>query len=151
MNLSPHFTLEEATFSDTAARLGIYNIPDDQVLNNMVIAAGLLEDLRKVLGKPISINSWYRSEELNENIPGSSKTSAHTSGFAIDCKVIGMNVLDLCKLAAKACPMYDQIIHEYGRWMHISFSPKNRKQQLTIFKGTGYKSGLLTEAECRQL
>lgn len=146
IKLSKYFDLEEATFSDTAARLGVDNSPTPEVLANMKQAAQCLDELRELLGGPIIVSSWYRSPELNEAIPGSSKTSAHMGGFAIDCKSITLSPLELCKLAA-TLKMYDQIIHEYGRWMHISFSPKNRKQLLTIFKGGGYKTGLLTEQE----
>lgn len=150
-NLSPNFSVEEACFSDTAARLGLDNTPDSRVLGNMIFAAEQLELLRKALGSPIIITSWYRGEKLNDSISGSSKTSAHMQGYAIDCHVKGMSVYDLCTFASKHCNMYDQIIHEYGRWMHISFDVKNRKKLTTIFSGgSGYKSGLLTEQAYRQ-
>ena len=151
MNLSKYFTLEEATFSETAARLGIDNQPNDIQLVNMRTAAACLNRLREKAG-PIIITSWLRVQALNDAIPGSSRTSDHITGYAIDCKSNEMSVLELCNLAAAVYSVvgYDQIIHEYGKWMHISFSPKNRMQKLTIFKNTQgfkYKSGLLSQSE----
>lgn len=154
MNLSPNFTLEEATVSDTAARLGIDNQPDAVSLANMIDTASKLELLRAYLGKPIHTTSWYRSPVLNIVIPGSSRTSAHMTGYAVDCHVSGLSALELCKEAARFFDSnnipYDQIIHEYGKWMHISFTPTYRRQTLTIFKnnsGKKYVAGLLTEKE----
>ena len=155
MNLSPHFSLDEATVSDTAVRLGISNIPDDTILGNMIIAANNMEVLRECLGnKVINVTSWYRSPTLNIVIPGSSKTSSHQVGYAIDCSVAGLSPLELCYIA-KECFIkkgikVDQIIHEYGRWMHISFDPRARGEYLTIFKnnsGKKYMAGFLTEKE----
>lgn len=155
MNLSDHFSLDEATISDTAARLGIDNNPNPTILNNMVEAAKGLEILREYIGnKVINVTSWFRCPALNIVIPGSSKTSAHQYGYAIDCTVSGMTPLELC-LIAKECYAskgikVDQIIHEYGRWMHISFDPRGRQDYITIFKnnsGKKYVAGLLTEKE----
>ena len=154
MNLSEHFTLEEATFSGTAARLGIGNTPLSDILLNMIKAAEYLEQLRTYINQRINITSWYRSELLNSNITGSSRTSAHISGFAIDCRTEKLTVLELCKVTKEFLDHtnipYDQIIHEYGSWMHISFDPRNRQECLTIFKnnqGKKYLSGLLSEKE----
>ncbi len=126
MNLSKYFTLEEATYSETAARLGINNTPSTTQLNNMKESASRLDRLREKTG-PIIINSWLRIPALNDATPGSSKTSAHTTGWAIDCRSPEMSAIELCKLAAALYSVtgYDQIIHEYGGWMHISFAPES--------------------------
>jgi zinc D-Ala-D-Ala carboxypeptidase len=157
MNLSEHFTLEEATLSETAARLGIVNLPSEEVQLNMMFAAVCLEKLRAFIGKSILITSWYRSPTLNLKIPGSSKTSAHTLGYAIDCNIQGITPLNLCKISVeffnKNNIIFDQIIHEYGRWMHVSFDPRGRKECLTIFKNDldkKYLSGLLTESQYKE-
>lgn len=149
MKLSKHFSLDEAIFSETAARVGLTNIPSQEVQLNMMKAAQFLEQFREHINKPINITSWYRSQELNELIPGSSKTSAHVTGLAIDCNVLGISPCMLCKLASEFFKEYDQIIHEYGRWMHISFDTRNRKQNLTIFKHPSkrYVRGFLTQRE----
>ncbi|MDR0275942.1 MAG: peptidase M15 [Burkholderiaceae bacterium] len=153
MQISRYFTLTEATYSDTAARLGIANQPDAAQLENIRQAAARLDAVRERIGAPIVVSSWFRAPELNRAIPGASPTSAHTSGWAIDCHVAGLSALDLCKSAARFLIArgiaFDQIIHEYGHWMHLSFEPRGRGQLLTIFSGVGYAQGLLTEQEAR--
>lgn len=146
MNLSPHFTLEEATYSETAIRLGISNQPSEKQLENMKVAAAQLEAVRAVSG-PLRVNSWLRLPEVNVAV-GGSKVSSHMDGWAIDCSSTTLTPYQLCQLVKKAGIKFDQMIHEYGRWMHISFAPEMRQQELTIFRPEGkYKPGILTEAE----
>ena len=147
-NLSEHFTLEEATFSDTAVRQGINNQPNDKQLENMKIAAEGMEKIRALLGKSIHVNSWLRLPELNVAV-GGSKVSSHMDGWAIDFTCPGFgDPYAVCKAIEASGIKFDQMIHEYGRWMHISFAPEMRQQELTIFKPEGkYKTGILTEDE----
>jgi hypothetical protein len=146
MNLSEHFTLEEATHSDTAIRQGIDNQPSTLQLENMKMAAQKLEQLRAVTG-PLNINSWLRLPAVNVAV-GGSKVSSHMDGWAIDVSSSKMTPYQLCQEVKKAGIKFDQMIHEFGRWMHISFAPEMRQQELTIFKPEGkYKAGILTEAE----
>ena len=146
MNLSDHFTLEEATYSETAIRLGISNQPDERQLANMKSAAQQLEAVRNVTGA-LRINSWLRLPDVNVAV-GGSKVSSHMDGWAIDCSSSVHTPYEICQLVIKAGIKFDQCIHEFGRWMHLSFAPEMRQQELTIFKPEGkYKSGILTEAE----
>jgi len=146
MQLSEHFTLDEATYSETAVRLGISNQPNEQQLENMKKAAAGLEQLRAVSG-PLRINSWLRLPEVNVAV-GGSKVSSHMDGWAIDVSSTKMTPIELCRKVEELGIKFDQIIHEFGRWMHISFAPEMRQQKLTIFKPEGkYKPGILTEAE----
>lgn len=146
MNLSAHFTLEEATFSETAIRLGINNQPNAQQLANMVSAAAQLEAVRAISG-PLRVNSWLRLPDVNVAV-GGARASSHMDGWAIDCSSSAHTPYELCQMVKKAGIKFDQMIHEYGRWMHISFAPEMRQQELTIFKPEGkYKPGILTEAE----
>jgi hypothetical protein len=146
MNLSEHFTLEEATYSETAVRMGINNQPDERQLGNMKSAAAQLEAVRALSG-PMRVNSWLRLPEVNVAV-GGSKVSSHMDGWAIDCSSSKHTPYELCQMVKKAGIKFDQMIHEYGRWMHISFAPEMRQQELTIFKPEGkYKAGILTEAE----
>ena len=146
MNLSAHFTLEEATYSETAIRLGINNQPSAQQLANMVSAAAQLEAVRAVSG-PLRVNSWLRLPDVNVAV-GGARASSHMDGWAIDCSSSAHTPYELCQMVKKAGIKFDQMIHEYGRWMHISFSPEMRQQELTIFRPEGkYKPGILTEAE----
>ena len=148
MQLSEHFSLEEATYSKTATEKGINNQPDARQLGNMKISAAGMEQVRALLGKPIGISSWLRQPELNVAV-GGSKVSAHMDGWAIDFTCPGVGVpLEVAKKIAESGIKYDQMIHEYGRWVHISFDPAFRCQKLTIFKPESkYKPGLLSEAE----
>jgi putative chitinase len=146
MNLSEHFTLDEATYSETAVRLGISNQPNPAQLENMKKAAAGLEQLRAVSG-PLRINSWLRLPEVNVAV-GGSKVSSHMDGWAIDVSSSKLSPIELCHKVEELGIKFDQMIHEFGRWMHISFAPEMRQQKLTIFKPEGkYKPGILTEAE----
>ena len=146
MNLSEHFSLDEATYSETAIRLNINNQPDERQLANMTTAAQKLEEVRNVTGA-LRVNSWLRLPDVNVAV-GGSKVSSHMDGWAIDCSSSAHTPYALCQLVIKAGIKFDQMIHEYGRWMHISFAPEMRQQELTIYKPEGkYKLGILTEAE----
>lgn len=144
--LSEHFSLDEATYSETAVRMHINNQPDERQLANMKIAAENLEKVRALTG-PLRVNSWLRLPDVNLAV-GGSKVSSHMDGWAIDVSCNAHTPIELCKLVKGAGIKFDQMIHEYGRWMHISFAPEMRQQELTIFKPEGkYKPGILTEAE----
>jgi zinc D-Ala-D-Ala carboxypeptidase len=146
MNLSEHFSLDEATYSETAIRLDINNQPDERQLANMKSAAEQLEAVRNVTGA-LRVNSWLRLPDVNLAV-GGSKVSSHMDGWAIDCSSSAHTPYALCQLVIKAGIKFDQMIHEYGRWMHISFAPEMRQQALTIYKPEGkYKPGIWTEAE----
>ena len=146
MNLSEHFTLDEATYSETAVRMNIPNQPSELQLANMKHAAAFLEPLRAVTG-PLRINSWLRLPDVNVAV-GGSKISSHMDGFAIDVSSSTLTPIQLCHKVEELGIKFDQMIYEYGRWMHISFAPEMRQQKLTIFKPENkYKPGILTEAE----
>lgn len=147
-NLSEHFTLEEATFSDTAVRQGIDNQPSAKQFANMTIAAEGMEKVRALLGKSIHINSWLRLPELNVAV-GGSKVSSHMDGWAIDFTCAGFgDPYAVCKAIEASDIKFDQMIHEYGRWTHISFAPEMRQQKLTIMKPNNkYVPGIWTAAE----
>ena len=146
MNLSDHFTLDEATYSETAIRMHINNQPNEQQLENMKSAAQQLEAVRNVTGA-LRVNSWLRLPDVNVAV-GGSKVSSHMDGWAIDCSSTAHTPYALCQLVIGAGIKFDQMIHEYGRWMHISFALEMRQQTLTIFKPEGkYKTGILTEEQ----
>ena len=148
MNLTEHFTLEEATYSETAARLGIDNQPNAQQLENMKKAAQGMEEVRALLGKSIHINSWIRLPAVNEAV-GGSKVSSHMDGWAVDftCKDFGTPLM-VAKAIADAGIKFDQLIHEYATWTHISFAPEMRMQKLTIFNPQKkYAHGLFSKEE----
>lgn len=151
MNLTPNFELEEFLVSETASRLGIDNTPTPEVITNLMKLALSLETVRAALGKPIIINSGYRSPALNEAVPGSSKTSAHCFGLAADFIAPSYgSPLEVAKAIADLNIEYDQLIHEGGKWVHLGLAKPGqapRKQQLTAkFPGPKFENGLI-EAE----
>jgi putative chitinase len=150
MNLSDHFSLEEATHSDTATRLGISNQPNAQQLENMKVAAIGMEKIRELLASPINVNSWIRLPEVNVAV-GGSKVSSHMDGWAIDFTCRGFGTpLEVCKAIEKSNIKFDQMIYEFGDkgWTHISFAPEMRQQKLTIFRPQNkYAIGILTQDE----
>lgn len=136
--LSTHFTLEEATASQTADRLGIDNTPTPVILENIKNTCYGMELVRKELGdKPILISSFYRNPNLNTMV-GGSKGSDHQFGYAVDfiCPAFG-NVDAVVRRLVESAIDFDQVIKEFansktGGWVHISFAPRNRKQALVI-------------------
>jgi zinc D-Ala-D-Ala carboxypeptidase len=148
MNLSQNFTLEEATFSETAVRMGIPNEPSPEQLENMKKAAEGMEAIRKLLGKPIRVSSWLRLPAVNQAIGGAAKSS-HMDGWAIDFTCSGYGTpFEVAKAIKESDIQVDQVIHEFGVWVHVSFAPEMRGQFLTIFKPQNkYVSGVLTAAE----
>lgn len=148
MHLSNNFTLEEATFSETATRLGINNQPTDRQLENMKITAEGMEKVRALLGKPIRVSSWLRQPELNQAI-GGSRISSHMDGWAVDfvCPAYG-TPYEVAKAIESSGIKYSQMIHEFGRWVHLSFAPDMKQQSLTIFRPQNkYVAGILTAEE----
>lgn len=135
MNLSENFTLEEMIASETAARHNIDQTPSNDVLMNLRRLALFLEDVRKVLDKPIHINSAYRSPLANEAV-GGKKTSQHCRGAAADIKVKGMTPDQVVRAIIKSGLPYDQVIREFDSWTHVSISNGKdlapRKQALII-------------------
>lgn len=145
--LSEHFTLEELIRSDTASRLGIDNSPTKQQLQHAktYLIPGL-EQVRELLGKPILISSGFRSVVVNISVPGSSKTSQHCKFEAADFTSPGFGtVLDVAKKIMYSDIKFDQLIYEYGSWVHLSFSSSPRKKVLSKYKGTSYLSGLVNK------
>lgn len=136
MKLTEHFDLDELTRSDYASRNGIDNTPSElQIANLKALCESVLEPLQEIVKKPITIQSGYRNSEVNKGIGGSS-SSQHVDGKAVDITVKGMTVDELFDIASKYVP-YDQIIHEFGRWVHISYANPLRRTKLWAVKENG--------------
>ena len=136
MNLSPHFTYEELTHSDLAVRNGWLNVPTDEERANLVRLANLLEQVKiAVGGKPVIVNSGFRSKKVNDAV-GSKDTSQHRLGCAADIRVPGMTPRAVVEACIAAQVPFDQLILEFDSWTHISV-PNNeglppRGQKLVI-------------------
>jgi hypothetical protein len=140
-------TLGEVIRSESAKRNGISNMPTPEHLENLkALGVNVFDKVRKHLGVPIGISSGYRSRELNSVIQGSSKTSQHCIGEALDLdadihgRTTNADIFNYIRLNLD----FDQLIWEYGNsaqpdWVHVSFKKAggNRK---TILKCTRVNS-----------
>jgi zinc D-Ala-D-Ala carboxypeptidase len=133
--MTPHFTLQELTASETASRNGWDNTPGHAEVENLNRLAELLEQARNLLGKPIMVSSGYRSKQVNDAV-GSKDTSQHRLGCAADIKVSGMTPDQVCRAIKSSAIPYDQLIREFDAWTHISVpntaSTAPRRQALVI-------------------
>ena len=140
--ISKHISYKEAVYSRTAQRLNIYNHPDNVQKDGMIlIAEKVFEPLRKFVGGPIKINSFFRSPELNKAIGGSGK-SQHCHGQAIDLddtfgKATNAEMFNYIKENLD----FDQMIWEFGDednpdWVHVSYvsEEENRNRCLKAYK-----------------
>lgn len=133
MNLSTHFTLEELTITDHRE---LENTPNETELANLKRLAEFLETVKTVLGgKPIMVNSAFRSKAVNDAV-GSKDTSQHRIGCAADIRVPGLTPDEVVKAIIASGIGYDQVIREFDRWTHISIPNAGtpRKQALIIDK-----------------
>lgn len=138
MNLTPHFTLEELTASEAADRNGWDNTPNEQELSNLKRLADFLEQVKAVLnGKPIMVNSAFRSKLVNDSV-GSKDSSQHRVGCAADIRVPGMTPDEVVRAIISSGIGYDQVIREFDRWTHVSvpnsMDTAPRRQALIIDK-----------------
>ena len=137
MNLSEHFTLDELTHTDHRQ---FDNTPNATEMANLVRLAAFLEEVKTVLGgKPIIVNSAFRSKQVNDAV-GSRDTSQHRIGCAADIRVPGMTPNEVVKAVIESEIGYDQIIREFDRWTHISVpntAGGNPRRQSLIIDKTG--------------
>lgn len=133
MKISKYFTKQECTRSTTASRLGIKNEPSPEQWENIkLFMNNCMDKIRELFNVPIVPNSVFRSLELNTKI-GGSKTSMHMEGLACDFAVPGISVTNAVKRIIASGIEFDQVIDEYGSWVHIGWRPTgNRKQKLKV-------------------
>jgi hypothetical protein len=135
MKLTEHFSLEELTHTDHRQ---YDNTPNDAELENLKRLAEFLEEVKTVLGgKPVMVNSAFRSKQVNDAV-GSRDSSQHRIGCAVDFRVPKLTPDEVVRTIIASGLPYDQIIREFDRWTHISIpntpSAKPRKQALIIDK-----------------
>jgi hypothetical protein len=134
IRLTEHFSLEELIRSDYAEEHNIDNTPSPLAISNLIeLSENILEPLRVSIGSPIITLSGFRCLEVNRGI-GSSDTSQHIAGEAADIIVKGMTITSLFNFIIKSGLPYDQLIHEFGKWVHVSYSARNRRQKLVAIK-----------------
>jgi zinc D-Ala-D-Ala carboxypeptidase len=147
-SLTSHFTLEEFTDSQTAARMGINNVPSvsSKEYANIQRTAETMEKVRVILGGyPILISSGYRSPQVNAAV-GGSKSSAHMHGLAVDFTSPGFGTpFAICKTLEPHMAELgiDQLIYEFKTWVHLGLSDgKPRNMALTI-DNSGTRNGFV--------
>lgn len=138
MQLTPHFSLAELTVTNTK----LDNTPSKEVIEVLRTTAFYMEKVREILGNvAITINSGYRSPDVNRQVGGTSNSS-HTYGYAVDFTAYGHTPLTISNILSKSNLKFDQLIYE-KTWVHISFDPRMRGNILTL-KGKGkYVKGIV--------
>ena len=134
--LSDHFTLGEMTKSSSHPE--VYNIPSHEAIANLKRVCEWLEVLRKRYGKPIIINSGYRSPQLNKKIGGVAGSN-HLTGCAVDIRVLGMEQLIryatiLLDYADESKQDFDELLIERNRygsiWLHFAVRPFSNRRKV---------------------
>jgi zinc D-Ala-D-Ala carboxypeptidase len=136
LKFTNHFTIEELTFSEVAARNGLNNQPDAEAIGSLrQLCLTCLEPLRDLIMQPIIVTSGFRSPKVNQWV-GGSKNSDHLRGNAADivCPEIAQPDL-FCIIRSTNLPFH-QLIDEFGAWVHIAFRPGEpiRRQTLRAIK-----------------
>jgi zinc D-Ala-D-Ala carboxypeptidase len=134
MKLSQNFTLDEFCHSQTAARLGLDNTLPNDLYPAAIKTVAMLEKVRTLLrSNAILISSGYRNKDVNKAVGSTNPNSHHTTAQAVDftCPTYGPPG-HIVSAIVKSGIEYDQIILEYGKWCHISFTDNPRKQALVI-------------------
>jgi len=135
--LTKNFSLEEFTVSQEAVRGGLRNQPDavqTDAIRNLCLS--VLEPLRSRVKRPIVISSGFRSKSLNTRIGGAA-TSQHCRGEAADIMVPGVATADLVDIMRSMRLPFDQLIDEFGRWVHVSHTSGNRGEVLVASRRGG--------------
>ena len=144
--LTAHFTLEEFTDSQTAARKGLNNVPppSSHERKGLQRTAEVMVRVRTILDdKPILVSSGYRSPPVNAAV-GGSKSSAHMSGLAVDFSCPGFGTpLQICKALEPHMKSLgiDQLIHEYNTWVHLGLTDGTPRQMALTIDNRGTRSG----------
>jgi len=143
--MTSHFSLEEFTASDTAARLGIDNQVPDDLLENALTTLQMMERIRFHIDAPITITSGYRCAALNRAV-GSKSGSDHTLAFAVDFKAPKAGTP--YKIAKDLASVIDivgigQLILEFGAWVHVSLArPEKTINRIITIDKTGTRAGI---------
>lgn len=130
-----NFTMSELLHSDIAQKHNIYNIPDKEHLDNLLILiCECLQPIRNYIDKPMIISSGYRNPRLNSHpLINGAPNSQHTTGQAVDFTIKGMTPKQIIEKIKGSGVEFDQLINEHNIWVHISYNKgKNRKQILEI-------------------
>ena len=131
--LSANFYLNEFTISQVAERHGYRNEPNDtQIKNLSYLCSNVLQPLRELIRVPIFINSGFRSSDVNVAV-GGRFNSQHLEGKAADFVVPSMNLVDVFNIVLQKLS-FDQLIYEFGKWIHVSWNGELNRKDVMISK-----------------
>lgn len=150
-----YFTMAQLIYSNTAKKEGINNAATGHDLENLIRTQAAANSFREFYGKPINVNSGYRSPALNAAIGGATK-SAHSQGNAVDLRPKDYSDYENFKTACITWGKYNdfyQFIDEYDskgsglHWIHFQIAndydpAKSQENARTIWyadKATGSK------------
>lgn len=132
MQLTEHFTLAEMTLSQEAVRNGLKNQPSAAHVESLrLLCVNLLEPLRARVKRPIIVSSGFRSKTINARVGGSER-SQHCKGEAADFTVPGLTVAEVVALMRAMKLPADQLIDEFGAWVHVSHSRTGTQRGQTL-------------------
>jgi len=125
MKLSKNFTYEELLVTDYRhLQYENYTVVPKLVAHTAeMLVYGFMEQLRDDYNKPIRVNSFIRSEELN-NFVGGTKNSQHLDGSAVDIMPWDGDRADLIRLFALASklPYRQLILYPAKGFIHLSIN-----------------------------
>ena len=133
MKLSNNFYLDEFIISQVAERHGYRNEPNEKQTENLkLLCRNVLQPLREIIDVPIFINSGFRSFDVNAAV-GGKFNSQHLEGKAADFIVPSMNLVDVFNIILQKLS-FDQLIYEFGKWIHISWNGELNRKDVMISK-----------------
>lgn len=133
MKLSDNFYLNEFTISQEAERHGYRNEPNEKQIENLrLLCVNVLQPLREIINVPIFINSGFRSFDVNAAV-GGKFNSQHLEGKASDFVVHSMNLIDVFNIILNKLS-FDQLIYEFGKWIHVSWNGELNRKEVMISK-----------------
>ena len=133
MKLSESFNLDEFTISQVAERHGYRNEPNEKQIENLrLLCVNVLQPLREIINVPIFINSGFRSFDVNAAV-GGKFNSQHLEGKASDFVVHSMNLIDVFNIILNKLS-FDQLIYEFGKWIHVSWNGELNRKEVMISK-----------------
>ena len=131
--LTQNFYLDEFTISQVAERNGYRNEPNGKQIENLrLLCVNVLQPLREIINVPIFINSGFRCFDVNAAV-GGRFNSQHLEGKAADFVVLSMNLIDVFNIILQKLS-FDQLIYEFGKWIHVSWNGELNRKEVMISK-----------------
>ena len=133
IKLTTNFYLNEFVVSQTAERHGYRNEPNEKQIENLrLLCVNVLQPLREIVAVPIFINSGFRCFDVNAAV-GGKFNSQHLEGKAADFIVPSMNLVDVLNIVLQKLS-FDQLIYEFGRWIHVSWNGEKNRSEVLLSK-----------------